>query len=809
MDLGKRPIIVTDRDYFPLLFSFRAKNPGLAFTLLSTEDLRSRLGVNFVSSPLPTLMKQGLDYVEAKKWMRILSFGVAELHPMAKRLFASLPKEILRQDELGFYELSHAEVYFLELHEDIELHALLSRHGLVTKDITLEELGLSPVTDLQGLKVTLFQNKYEQFDAIFSALRKRYLSAGEKEIHPSDVRLYVQDEGDAFYLQLLGREFGIPVRMEVSSPLLAVTGVSDLVASIYEKGSIALSEEEKESEAGKIVQGIIEEFALPELPFDLAYASLLEILEAKKQTSSLSEAGVIASSSSVFSPEKEIFLTCLQHGPFYSIYSDDDVLADDELLSLGINPSYVKTQLEQRKKKNFLAYHRFALLSRVKQHLGDKIYPSGFAKEYGWAKEVPAAPSGTYSDMARKNRVMTEIDRAFYVKPIGEYHGYDSSFQGIQGFVCPKGSFSVTNLESYRSCPYRYYLNMVLPKQWRDYRPSFVGTMVHKVLENVYAPDYDLEKALEQGKQTYYAERAKANVAAIPFDDILVESTLASLKNMLPLVLAQKEVAHISEQWSEERVRFVLSDEKGSYPFTGSVDNILRFEAGQSHYLVINDYKTGGEKFRVYECFLGRSTQLPLYYFALQNGSHGKEKTPLLDAYPSLFAGMGIKKVGFDGISQLFTGKDKSVLSLGKGYESLASVGVYSSDLGFWDCADTHQKETQYGIKGRFYAAGKSTFDLSGNGSLSMIPGGAPYGLDELVQDAVKGTLDVIHAILDGEFPLAPTSSDLRDAPSARNITCKYCQYRDICYRNLGRDAKDYSAEVAKKFKKGGNVNGL
>ena len=78
-----------------------------------------------------------------------------------------------------------------------------------------------------------------------------------------------------------------------------------------------------------------------------------------------------------------------------------------------------------------------------------------------------------------------EIDRAFYAKPIGEYRGYDSSFQGIQGFVYPKGSFSVTNLESYRSCPYRYYLNMVLPKQWRDYRPSFVGTMVHKVLENV------------------------------------------------------------------------------------------------------------------------------------------------------------------------------------------------------------------------------------------------------------------------------------------------------------------------------------
>ena len=237
MDLPNGAILILDRDYFPLLYRFRAQHPEVFFRLFSPEDIRSRLGVNFASSPLPALMKQGLDYDGAKKWMRILSFGVAGNHPKAKELFDAIPSELIRVDELGEFELSKAPLYLVELHEDVEVHALLKRHGLSAKDIGLTDLGIHPVTNLHGLKVTLFQNKYEQFDAVFSSLRERFIDArkDDGEVRADDVRLYVQGEGDAFYLDLIGKAFGIPVMMDVATPLYAEEGVSALCDALYER----------------------------------------------------------------------------------------------------------------------------------------------------------------------------------------------------------------------------------------------------------------------------------------------------------------------------------------------------------------------------------------------------------------------------------------------------------------------------------------------------------------------------------------------------------------------------------------------
>lgn len=810
MNLGNRAIVIVDRDYFPLLYRFRADHPEIFFRLLTPEDVRSRLGINFASSPIPSLLRCGLDYDSAKKWMRILGYGAHESNPQAKAYFEAIPEELIQTDPLGVYELSNADLYLLELSEDIQTRNLLSRHGLSAKDISLLDLGIEPVTDLNHLEVTLFQNKYEQFDAVFSLLRQRYLLKQKEKgiVKADDVRLFVQDEADAFYLSLMGKEFGIPVQAEVSSPAYAEPGVSALCDAFHARQSLSLTQEEQETESGKLLADTIAEFGLSDLPFESGYLSLFEILHARKVRHTLSENGVIASSSCVFSPEKEIFLTCLQHGLFYNVYSDDDVLSDEALLALGLNPSYVKTQLERRKKRNYLAYHRFALLSRVKQHLDEKIHPSGFAEEYGWKKVAPSF-TGTYHSLSSKNRVMTEIDRVFYTKPIGEYRGYDSSFKGIEGYRYGKSSFSITALKNYRHCPYQFYLNTVLPPAKNDSRSRLVGVMVHRALENIYARDYDMEEALAQSKITYFAEREKLQIDPSPFDEVLVEATKVSLRRLLPLVESQKNVATISEQWSEEWFDFTLQDEKGQYPFRGAIDNILRFEAGSAHYLVINDYKSGNERFHPYECFLGASTQLPLYYYALTQGKQSRypKSEPLLQRFPSVFAGMGIKPVAFKSLLTLF--KDGVMLHLDVGYKSLASSGAFTNDPGFWTASDPTYKATNTSTNGRYFLAGKTTFAPDGTGNLSGLPNGKPYCLEELINDAIQGTLDVIHAILDGDFPIAPASSDLREVPTPRNIACTYCPYRDICYRNLARDAKDYSKAIKEKFEEGGHSHGI
>ena len=60
----------------------------------------------------------------------------------------------------------------------------------------------------------------------------------------------------------------------------------------------------------------------------------------------------------------------------------DRVLTDAELQAEGLNPSYVRTALDRRLKLNFLRYSKIAMLSRVEEHLQDKIYDSPFLEEF-------------------------------------------------------------------------------------------------------------------------------------------------------------------------------------------------------------------------------------------------------------------------------------------------------------------------------------------------------------------------------------------------------------------------------------------
>ena len=68
--------------------------------------------------------------------------------------------------------------------------------------------------------------------------------------------------------------------------------------------------------------------------------------------------------------------------------------------------------------------------------------------------------------------------------------------------------------------------------------------------------------------------------------------------------------------------------------------------------------------------------------------------------------------------------------------------------------------------------------------------------LANLIRDAVLATIDSIHAIEQGQFPIAPLAKDGKSIKDDDSLPCGYCPYKDVCYHNIARDGVKRSTLV-------------
>ena len=794
-------IVVADRSLFPFVYGLREKRPDFAFRLLDGNQLLDLASFSFAIDPIPSLIHKGFSYPNAKRYSQLLRLGLGDADPKAKAFLDELGKDAVKVDPLGAYELSLGKVYFLELEKDIELHSLLRRKGLAPIDIRLEDLGVSAIWE----KPTsfLFKNKFSQFSQIFATIREKLLQ--DKDYAK---RCYIQINGlsDVFFARLLGSIFGIETYYLYRAPLLGDPKFGKLYQDLRSRGSLALTEEEAQTDEGKEVLSLIETYGLNDgLDVSVALTRLYEILSSRYRDIQFGDRGILLSDSFSVSGKKDVYLTCFQDGPFYTCYTDDDVFPDDVLLRLGFNPSYVKTSLEKRKKELYLRLNRFALVSRVKEHLDEKIYDSPFLEEFDMKQFPVDKPSttGVFTSASSELIRGSHLDASFYPHGVGDLKSYSSKFKSIDGYE-PKAKrgYSVTNLESYATCPYAYYMKTVLPKTKYDHDMQYLGVFVHKILEGIDRPDYDYESSFDEGVRAYIDEMKKYDEVPGPREEVIFALVKANFKRTASMIRSHNDHAQVDASYSELKLTWTLSDGKKDYVFYGVADKVNLYRNGALTFYTITDYKTGSEEFLPYGCFLGFSTQLPLYAYALTKGT-------CKNLVEGVFAGMGLQHVYPASLKKTFC--DGSTFDVSNGFKFTCIDGAYLNIPDFWDVLDktSIDGKGKYKNKGVYVNPGKKLFDLDGAGSLSGINNGRPYSLDELIDDAIKGTLDTIHNIEAGRFPIQPTPRDPK-ADAGDNLPCKYCPYGDICYRDIRNDAISHRNEVEAYFrdKNGGDGDG-
>lgn len=228
------------------------------------------------------------------------------------------------------------------------------------------------------------------------------------------------------------------------------------------------------------------------------------------------------------------------------------------------------------------------------------------------------------------------------------------------------------------------------------------------------------------------------------------------------------------------------------YHFKGRIDKIVWTKSEEAVYYTIVDYKSGVEKFDYHQIPYGRSLQLPFYAWAIAHLENEKSFTG-----GGILGGWGISTVGSNtppAFPLQESGKDAKI------------CGAFLEDESYWAATD----KTGYQDDGKYKAS--TAQYLSYDGSLRFSDEVTPvkgkegrssvtyaWTLQELEAMGNDAILNILENIERANFPIAPTSSDLK--ATDRSLHCKYCPYLDICYHS-DSDKKSYQNAIRQFWKK-------
>jgi len=191
----------------------------------------------------------------------------------------------------------------------------------------------------------------------------------------------------------------------------------------------------------------------------------------------------------------------------------------------------------------------------------------------------------------------------------------------------PQHGWSASRLESYGTCPYEFFVAYALglepripPEEGFDVR--MLGSMLHKILEDVYSSAIDLETclALLPGKAQAVFERAPQEYGFRPTALWTVQQRELE-RRLRETITALDEVSHgftplhMEARFGMGQPSLVLQTEMGEVRLHGYID---RLDAAPDGSLRVVDYKSGGTTISAAHLKNGRRLQLPIYALAAQ-----------------------------------------------------------------------------------------------------------------------------------------------------------------------------------------------
>ena len=319
------------------------------------------------------------------------------------------------------------------------------------------------------------------------------------------------------------------------------------------------------------------------------------------------------------------------------------------------------------------------------------------------------------------------------------YNSYDNSFTGIDksdylDYVKKPLTLSFSSLDNYNQCGFKYYIRNVLKMDKYDEVFSiFIGNLFHYILSLKDEDNFNFEREWNK----YLEKKELTNK-----ESVLLSFVKDDFKMILEKMNEMMESSLFKKSYSEVPIEEKL-DKEIEVIFKGIIDKIITFQNVNDTYYAVIDYKTYDKRFDLNNVLYGLDMQLVIYTYLI--GKSNLLKNPI-------FAGMYFEKV---------------INSKREEEPDIRLTGFSTDNLAVLEKLDSNYINSKI-IKGL-------GFTKEGNfkASSKLLSEEEQFNLTKLVKEKIENSVD---DILDAKFDINPKKID------KENISCKYCEYRDLCF---------------------------
>ena len=488
------------------------------------------------------------------------------------------------------------------------------------------------------------------------------------------------------------------------------------------------------------------------LIYDLKHISTnKKILRNKVETITLSN--------SIINEDNYIFLMNFNTSSIPKIYKDDDYISDEIKEKLGIETSKELNKIEKEKDINIIKsiknltityklktpyekYIKSTLLDGLDYEVKQGKVINKYSNKMNYFKL-----SNKLDDLIKFSYKDNELDYLYSTYKDIKYRRFNNSFKGINKddlykLLNNKLSLSYSSMNNYYKCPFRYYMENVLylSKEEKTFAID-IGNIFHELLSKSFNDNFDLDEEFEK----------VVSNTSVPKEIFFLNKLKDELKFVIDTIKYQNSFSSLDKALFENKV-YVNKSGSIKLTFTGTIDKLLYKEDNDKTYVVIIDYKTGNPDINLNNSVYGIDMQLPVYLYLTKN--------------------MNIKNVEVIGFylqrildNEINKEKGKSYSSIKK--DKLKLLGYTNSEEELISLFDKNYFDSEVIKSMKKTSNGFSKYARLINSS----------DIDKLINLTEKHIDNAFDKVLDGDFSIKPKRID------NELVSCKYCKYRDVCFR--------------------------
>jgi ATP-dependent helicase/DNAse subunit B len=446
---------------------------------------------------------------------------------------------------------------------------------------------------------------------------------------------YLVNVDDAYEIKLkrIFDMYNLPINFNKGNDIFGTITVQTFIKVLIDKRNIndALDAINK-NDIYNIIIDCINKYSLP-MVVDDEYIEIIkyDLKNIKVKESSYKNAINVISYKEMNDKDKYYYYMNFNEGSVPAKVNDDKLIKDIDRVNLGLNTSFESLQLEKERISKVLSnYPNLIVTYKLKDYFSTYMV-SPLVNDLGLIVKQVNAESYEHSNIYNKLRLAEKLDD-FYKFNINdselsdlmtnyqdlEYKTYDNSFKGIdknilKDYLNNKMNLSYSSLDNYYHCAFRFYISNILKLDpFKDTFMTFLGSLYHFCLSNMYQDNFDLKSLYNE----YLGKRDLTNK-----EKFFVNKLYKDLEDIIEVIKGQDSLSKFNEVMTEKHIAIDKSHDL-NINFLGFVDKIKYEEKDGVMWIAIIDYKTGTPMTTLDNINYGLHMQLPIYIYLTSKGLH-------------------------------------------------------------------------------------------------------------------------------------------------------------------------------------------